>query len=132
VEAQNSILLVVDLTTRTSAPLLSYPPSAPPTSIAWSPDGTKVALVRVATPAELAADPARLSELAFQDLLGQLPQTRTPDPGERRRPLRAARSVARPAALTAADSDGWLFHRLAWSPDGQTLLAKMLRPARLA
>ena len=73
-----------------------------------------------------------LAELAIQDALGNLPPARNPFlQGNAVDVFDLARRDLRPSALKAADGDGHIFHRVAWSTDGQTLLTQVRRPAQI-
>lgn len=118
-------LSVRDLKTGKMETLLSYAGGSGPQSIAWTPDGGKLAIVRYEIPAELADDPEKIGEFAMKEALGEIPLEQNLylssnvieifDPGE---------GNFQPETLHAADGDGYLFKEVTWSPDGQILLAK--------
>ena len=123
-------LTALDLTTGALEPLVEYPHGGTPSSIAWSADGTKLAWIRTLIPAELAQDGERLMELATAEVLGRLPLDENPFfQGNVVDVFDLASNDLRLEALRASDGDGSMFKLLAWSPDGETLLAKMVRPS---
>ncbi|MCC6457491.1 MAG: prolyl oligopeptidase family serine peptidase [Caldilineaceae bacterium] len=129
--SESITLTAVDLTTGALEPLLAYPQGGSPSSIAWSEDGNKLALVRTLVPPELALDPDQAMELATQDVLGLLPLEENPFfQGNVVDVFDLANHEVHLSALKAAGGDGYLFQRVSWSPDGQTLLAKMVRPSQ--
>jgi dipeptidyl aminopeptidase/acylaminoacyl peptidase len=130
---EGATLASFDLQSSEVMPLVTYPGGGGPSNIAWTPDGSKVALVRLTLPAHLAADQNGLVELAVQDALGELAPAQNPFfQGNVVDVFDLARGELLPAALKAVDGDGDLFHQLRWSTDGATLLAQMARPATLA
>ena len=126
-------LFVLDRQTGKTQQLLSYISGSSPLSIAWSPDGSKLALVRYEVPAELAANPEKIAEFATQEALGELPLEQN---------LYLASNIIdildlnsadlQPVTLHAADGDGYLFKEVSWSPDGQVLLVKTVSPSHPA
>ena len=122
-----------DLKTGKTETLLSYAGGSGPQSIAWTPDGGKLAIVRYEIPAELAANPEKIAEFAMQEALGKTPLEENPylasniidifDLGE---------GNFQPETLHASDGDGYLFKEVSWSPDGQILLVKMVSPSQPA
>jgi dipeptidyl aminopeptidase/acylaminoacyl peptidase len=126
-------LMVLDLATRESQKLLSYPSGGSPQSITWSKDGSKLALVRYEIPPDLASDQAKVNELVMQDALGNLPLEENPMfVGNILQVFDLGQSEQRPVTLHAAYGDGYLFHQVVWSPDGGRLLARMVRPSQPA
>lgn len=123
-------LLVLDRESGKTAKLLSYVAGSGPVSIAWSPDGNQLALVRYEVPTELAANPDKIAEFATQEALGQLPLEQN---------LYLASNIIdiielnsadlQPVTLHASDGDGYLFKEVSWSPDGQVLLVKTVSPS---
>ena len=121
-----------DLATQEVMPLVSLPTGSvtltgQPGSATWTPDGSKLALVRTTiSPVPDGVD------VALQDALGKLPPAQNPFfQGNIVDIVDFARGDIRPAALQAANGDGSLFTRVAWSPDGETLLTQVARPSRL-
>lgn len=125
-------LASLDLTTGEVLPLADLPEgtgivSAPE----WTPDGSKVTLVRMALP-QISREGTPLADPTTQESLGNLPPADNPflqsnvvdlyDLGKR---------DLRPAAIKAADGNGDIFSRAGWSTDGQTLMTQMVRPAKL-
>jgi dipeptidyl aminopeptidase/acylaminoacyl peptidase len=99
---------------------------------AWTPDGSKLALVRVEFP-ETGRGGNRLSEWITQDALGNLPREFNPLwTGNAIDVFDLASGDLRPAALRARDGDGVTYNRVGWSTDGQTLMAQVQHPALLA
>ena len=126
-------LNVMDLESGTTDKLLQYN-GATPLSIAWTEDGSKLALVRLVFPDEVAMDQEKGAAMGTQDALGKLPLDKN---------LFYTGNVVDIFELTAGnfhpevlrateDGDGYLFNKLVWSPDGQRLLAKMIRPSQPA
>src|SRR5919202_3476237 len=76
--SEGTTLVAFDLASGAVTPLLTYPGSGGPSSFAWTPDGSKLALVRLTLPPQLAADPNTGVELAVQDALGALPPAQNP------------------------------------------------------
>lgn len=126
-------LMLADLEAGTSEKLLNYASGGSPQSIAWTADGSKLALVRYEISPELAADRARVEELVMQDALGKLPLAQNPIfTGNLVDVFDLAQGTQQLAALRADPNDGYLFHRVFWSPDGTRLLARMTHPAQPA
>ena len=126
-------LAVLDRETGRTENLLSYAAGSGPLSIAWTPTGGRLALVRYEIPAKLAADPEKIAEIATKEALGETPLEQNVylssnvidifDLGE---------GNFQPETLHAADGDGNLFREVSWSPEGQVLLVKMLGPSHPA
>ncbi len=123
-------LSVLDRETGQSKKLLSYAGGSGPVSIAWTPDGSKLALVRFEVPPEFAAHPDKIAEFATRESLGEIPMeknfyltTNIIDI------IDFNNASLQPVTLHAADGDGYLFKEVNWSPDGQLLLVKMTSPA---
>src|SRR5262245_39662944 len=124
---------VIDLATGESTLLLSLPDGSGLTSPpAWTPDGAKLALGHTTIP-KISRRGTELGEKTTQDTLGNLAPADNPF---------LQNNVVdvfdfpnhdlRPGALKAKDGNGDIFGRLAWSTDGQTLLAQMQHPAKLS
>lgn len=122
-------LAVFDLTSEELVPLMTLPAG---TGVrgepAWSADGSKLALVRM----RVRGTPTSAEDLAVQDALGNLPPAQNPffqsnivDVFD------LERGEFQPAALRAATGDGPIFSQMAWSPDGETLMAQLKHPAQL-
>jgi len=125
-------LATFDLAAGSVTSLLHYPANGGPSSIAWTPDGSKLAFVRLALPGGTPTDPQQGMELAVQDALGALPPADNPFfRGSVVDVFDLAQHDFRPAALRAADHGSDIFNRVGWSADGRTLLVQMAQPARL-
>ena len=125
-------LATFDLASGTVTPLLDYPHGSGPSSIAWTPDGSKLALVRLALPGGTAPNQQHAMELAVQDALGVLRPADNPFfTGSVVDVFNLAQHAFWPAALRAADTGSDIFNRVDWSTDGRTLLVQMAAPARL-
>lgn len=99
---------------------------------AWTPDGSKLSYSRI-TIADIGRSGTPLADWATQDSLGQLPPAQNPFlQGSVVDTFDFTTGDYQPGALVAAEGSGDTFDYVAWSPDGQTLLAKMNRPSRLA
>jgi dipeptidyl aminopeptidase/acylaminoacyl peptidase len=126
-------LAMLDRETGKTEKLLSYSGGSGPLSIAWTPDGGKLALVRYEIPPEVAGDPDKIAEFATEEALGKVPLEEN---------LYLSSNIIdiidfndgdlHPMTLHAGDGDGYLFKEVSWSPDGQILLVKMVSPAHPA
>jgi dipeptidyl aminopeptidase/acylaminoacyl peptidase len=123
-------LAVLDRATGKTEKLLNYLGGSSPLSIAWTPDGEKLALVRYEVSSELADDPEKIAEFATKEALGEIPleenlylDSNIIDI------LDLTEANFQRLTLHAADGDGCLFKDASWSPDGQVLLVKMVRPS---
>jgi dipeptidyl aminopeptidase/acylaminoacyl peptidase len=126
-------LAVLDRETGKTETLLSYAGGSGPLSIAWTPDGGKLALVRYEIPPELAGDQDKIAEFATEEALGKVPLEEN---------LYLSSNIIdiidfnhgdlHPMTLHAGDGDGYLFKEVSWSPDGQILLVKMVSPSHPA
>jgi dipeptidyl aminopeptidase/acylaminoacyl peptidase len=126
-------LMVSNLETGESRKLLNYLAGGGPQSISWTEDGSKLAFVRYEIQPELAADQARINEIVMQDALGKLPLDQNPMfTGNVVDVFDLAEDVQQLAALRTDPGDGHLFHQVVWSPDGQRLLVRMIRPSQPA
>ncbi len=113
--------------------LLRYSAGSGPLSIAWTPDGNKLAMVRYEIPAEMALDPRKIAEFATREALGQIPLAENPYLTTNIIDIiDLTRSDFQPMTLHASDGDGYLFKDVSWSLDGQVLLAKMVSPSQPA
>ena len=120
-------LALLDRETGKTKKLLSYLGGSSPLSIAWTPDGDKLALVRYEIPSEFADGSDKVAEFATKEALGEIPLEENLyltsniidiidlSEGEFQR-----------ATLHAKDGDGYLYKEVSWSPDGEILLAKMV------
>lgn len=98
---------------------------------AWTPDGSKLALVRTQIPIN-DRNGTILSDLTTQDGLGLLPPEENPFlQGNVVDAFDFARREYRLEALQAAGGDGSVFTRAGWSTDGKTLMTQVVQPARL-
>ena len=124
-------LKIMDLETRTVDKLLEYNGSTP-LSIAWTADGSKLALVRLVFPADM--DQEKGAEIGTQDALGKLPIDKNPFyTGNVIDVFELKSGKFQPEVLRAMeDGEGYLFNKVVWSPDGQRLLAKLIRPSQPA
>lgn len=133
-QAKNGMeLRVMDLESGTTRTLLNYAAGGTPQSFAWTADGSKLAFVRYMISDELAADQNQINEFVTQDALGKIPLEQNPMyNGNVVDILDLARDDFKLAALRASGGDGYLFKEVGWSPDGQRLLARMVRPSQPA
>jgi dipeptidyl aminopeptidase/acylaminoacyl peptidase len=130
--SENKIeLSIMDVANRRTETLLSYPGTTP-LSVAWTPDGDKLAIVRLVLPGDRANDEEWGTEISHQDALGNLPLDQNPFyAGNVVDIFDFDQGLFQPEALNARqDGQGYYFHKVFWSPDGQRLLAKMLRPSQ--
>jgi dipeptidyl aminopeptidase/acylaminoacyl peptidase len=126
-------LMVSDLKTGEAEKLLSYPNGAVPQSITWTEDGSKLAFIHYEVPPEFGSDQAKVNEIVMQDALGNLPLDQNPlFTGNVVAVFDFTQDTQQLAALRADTSDGYLFHQVVWSPDGERLLARMVRPSQPA
>ena len=122
---------LLDRETGKTETLLRYSAGSGPMSIAWTPDGNKLALVRYEIPAEIASDPERIAEFATNEALGQIPLQENPYLTSNIIDIIDLTSGDfRPETLHASDGDGYLFNQVFWSLDGKILLAKMVSPSQ--
>jgi dipeptidyl aminopeptidase/acylaminoacyl peptidase len=131
-QSKSSIELnVMDLSSGTTEKLLTYTGTTP-LSISWTADGSKLALVRLIIPEGLADDQKRGTEISNQDALGKLPLDKNLFyTGNVTDIFDLQQGDFQPAVLRAKDvGDGYIFHKVIWSPDGQRLLAKMIRSSQ--
>jgi dipeptidyl aminopeptidase/acylaminoacyl peptidase len=126
--------LYINLQTNERRRLLNLPVGSEIAAVAWSQDGTRLALVHNQVPA-ISRDGNALSDSATRDGLGRLApednpfyQNNTLDIFN----LDLPAETRNQATLRAAESGSDIFARISWSTDGRTLLALMQRPARLA
>lgn len=124
---------VVDLETLALTPVLTLPEnSAIITEPAWTPDGSKLAITRT-TFEDVGRGEVTLGSLVTQDTLGSLPPAENPLlQGNAVEVFDLTSGTLQASQLRAADGNGDLFLAAAWSPDGQTLMTQMGRPAQLA
>jgi dipeptidyl aminopeptidase/acylaminoacyl peptidase len=125
-------LAVFDLNSGILTPLTDLPENSglasPPM---WTRDGSKLAYARLTIP-NIGRSGTPLSDWATQDGLGLLPPAENPFvQGSVVDTFDFNAGDYRPAALSAANGNGDIFSYAAWSPDGQTLLTQLSRPARL-
>lgn len=122
-------LNVIDLESGATEKLLNYTGSTP-LSIAWTADGSKLAIVRLVISDSV--DEAQGAEIGTQDALGQLPMDQNPFyAGNVVDIFDLAQGDFNTEVLRAEDDgDSYLFNKVVWSPDGQRLLTKMVRPVQ--
>jgi dipeptidyl aminopeptidase/acylaminoacyl peptidase len=130
ISATNLSLVAFDYTTKSVQPLYDYPLGYLLLGFNWASNGSKFSLTRTLLPS-VGRTGNLLNSLGAQDALGQIP------PAEN--PMFLTNSVdivdfntgkATPAALTAPkDAGADTFGSTAWSPDGNTLIAQLNRPA---
>jgi dipeptidyl aminopeptidase/acylaminoacyl peptidase len=122
-------LAVMDLENGITDKLLKYNGSTP-LSIAWTADSSKLALVRLVFPDEMDQDKG--TEIGTQDALGKLPMDKNLFyTGNVVDVFELETGNFHPEILSAGEhGDGYLFNKIVWSPDGERLLAKMIRPSQ--
>lgn len=101
-------------------------------SNAWTPDGTKLALVRVwesDNPSEFSWGGTSLLARQSQDVMGLLAPT--DNPNLQKNALIAIDLKTGDRQTLPAGRDGELFSDVSWSPDGQTILVQMIHPLQL-
>lgn len=126
-------LFVLDLVSGETKKLLSYIAGSTPLSIAWSSDGSKLALVRYEVPAELADNPDKIAEFATKEALGEIPLEENLYLSSNIIDVIDLNGVdIQPVTLHAANGDGYLFKEVSWSPYGQILLVKAVSPSHPA
>lgn len=122
-----------DLKTGKTETLLSYAGGSGPQSIAWTPDGGKLAIVRYEIPAEIAANPEKIAEFATKEALGKITLEENPYLASNIIDIfHLGEGKFKPETLHASDGDGYLFKEVNWSPDGQLLLVKTVSPSQPA
>jgi len=124
-------LNVMDLASGTTEKLLTYNGTTP-LSISWTADGSKLALVRLVLEEKLADDEKKGTEITNQDATGKLPLDKNIFyNGNVVDVFDLEQGDFQPEALRAGDDgEGYFFHKVIWSPDGQRLLAKMTRASQ--
>ncbi len=126
-------LAVLNRETGKTETLLSYAGGSGPLSIAWTPDGGKLALVRYEIPAEIAANPEKIAEFATKEALGKITLEENPYLASNIIDIfHLGEGKFKPETLHASDGDGYLFKEVNWSPDGQLLLVKTVSPSQPA
>ena len=124
-------LSVMDLESGTIEKLLTYTGSTP-LSMTWTADGSKLAILRLVVPDSV--DETQGAEIGTQDALGQLPLDQNPFyAGNVVDIFDFVQGEFQTEVLRAEDDGaGYLFNKVVWSPDGQRLLTKMVRPSQPA
>jgi dipeptidyl aminopeptidase/acylaminoacyl peptidase len=123
----------IDLQTGESTSLMTLPESSGLTGLpAWTPDGAKLAFAHTTAP-KISRRGTELAEETTQDTLGNLAPADNPFlQNNAVNVFDFSNHDLRPSALKAKDGNGDFFGSLAWSTDGQTLLAQMHHPAKPA
>ncbi len=132
--SEDTTLAYVNLHTQQVVPLTSLPEgSGLVSNPAWSPDGSRLSLVRTTIEDfNLARGELSLATLLTQDTLGNLPPAENPLlQGNIVDVFDISAEEVRSFQIKAADGNGDIFFKTDWSPDGYTMLAQMLQPARL-
>lgn len=125
-------LLVLDLNSGNAIPLFQLPSNSGLASVAWSPDGSRLALVRDSANADATRN-VNLSDVTTQDALGNLPPTQ--DPFLQNNVVDTvdfSSGKVNQALLKAGSGNGDTFGSVAWSTDGNTLATTMYVPSHLA
>lgn len=125
------LLSYFDLNTRQSQPLVRLAENTQLLSQpAWSPDGSRLAMVRMAVdPPERGA--TSVGNVITQDALGRLPPAENPMLQTNMIDVFSlAPGQVGSRQLRAADGDGDVFLRASWSTDSQRLLVQTSHPAR--
>ncbi len=123
-----------NLGTGETIPLFSAPENSGLLSApAWSPDGRKLALVRLTLEIEVSSrGEASLADLITKDALGILPpEYNALFQGNVVDIIDLSGGDVQQTQLRAADGNGDMFINAAWSADGNTLLTQMNRPGQL-
>lgn len=100
--------------------------------VAWTPDGTKLAVVRgweSDKPSELSWGGASLLARQSQDVMGLLAPM--DNPYLQKNALISIDLKTGDRQTLSAGRDGELFNDVSWSPDGQTILVQMIHPLQL-
>ncbi|HET9907029.1 MAG TPA: prolyl oligopeptidase family serine peptidase [Anaerolineales bacterium] len=129
--SENKIdLSIMDVASGATEKLLSYHGTTP-LSIAWTPDGSKLAIIHLVLPGDKVDEKWGL-EISHQDATGNVPLDQNPFyAGNVVDIFDFQQGVSHLEALNAGeDGDGYYFNKVFWSPDGRRLLAKMLRPSQ--
>lgn len=130
-------LAVLDLRSGDLTPVTDLPPGSELVDSAWSPDGARLAIVHssfAGVQQDLAANRFVLSNLATQDALGRLDPANNPFFQSNQLEIYDLGAAGGPplAVVSAPELGPELIVGLDWSTDGQTLLAQLQRPTRLA
>ncbi len=131
--ASNIINLgILDTTTGQLTSLIALPEGSSLESLAWSTDGSKLALTRITFGLQDNLG-FILSSKATQDGLGQLPPDKNPFfNGYIIDTFDFKTGDFKLGAIKAADGNGDIFQSLSWSTDGKTLMVQMASPGHLA
>ena len=125
-------LVSLDLSNGKTTQVASVPTGTGLYGAAWSPDASRLALVR-STLSNIGRQGNVLSDLANQDGLGQLPPEKNPFlQGNAVDLVDFQAGSTKLGFLKAADGGDAFSGRVSWNTDGTTLLAQLQKPGKLA
>jgi len=123
---------IIDLSTGQLTNIIALPDGTSLESLAWSADGSKLALTRISIGLQDNLG-FILSSSATQDGLGQLPPNKNPFlNGYIIDTFDFKTNDFKLGAIKAADGNGDIFQSLSWSTDGKVLMVQMASPGHLA